>query len=162
MAEERKPIVKLPPVQQVSIVVEDMDRAIEYYSSIFGIGPFRVMEIDMEGAVLRGKPISTKIRAAFAKSGALQVELIQPVEGENIYTEFLESKGEGLHHLGFQVDDLDTMLAELAKVGIRPVFHKSYPYANTAFAYLNTDKIGGVIFELIGTRGAGRAERKEV
>jgi methylmalonyl-CoA/ethylmalonyl-CoA epimerase len=149
MTEQQKPRVKLPPVQQVSIVVKDMDKAIEYYSSTFGLGPFRVMDIDMEGVLLRGKPISTKIKVAFARSGSLQVELIQPVEGENIYTEFLDSKGEGLHHLGFQVDDLDGMLAELAKEGIQPVFRKGYPDRGIAFTYLNSDKIGGVIFELI-------------
>jgi methylmalonyl-CoA/ethylmalonyl-CoA epimerase len=160
MIEEREPRVKLPPVQQVCIVVEDMDRAIEYYRSIFGIGPFRVMDIDLEDVLQRGKPISTKIKVAFARSGPLQVELIQPVKGENIYTEFLDSKGEGLHHLGFRVDDLDAMLAELAKEGIEPVFYKAYPDAGAAFAYLNSDKIGGVMFELIGTKGAGRGEHE--
>jgi methylmalonyl-CoA/ethylmalonyl-CoA epimerase len=160
MIEEREPRVKLPPVQQVCIVVEDMDRAIEYYRSIFGIGPFRVMDIDLEDVLQRGKPISTKIKVAFARSGPLQVELIQPVKGENIYTEFLDSKGEGLHHLGFRVDDLDAMLAELAKEGIEPVFYKAYPDAGAVFAYLNSDKIGGVMFELIGTKGAGRGEHE--
>jgi len=160
MIEEQEPRVKLPPIQQVSIVVEDMDRAIEYYSSIFGIGPFRVIDIDLEGVLLRGKPVSTKIKVAFAKSGPLQVELIQPVEGKNIYTEFLDSKGEGLHHLGFQVDDLDAMLAELAEEGIEPVFYKAYPDAGAAFAYLNSDKVGGVMFELIGTRGTRRREHE--
>ena len=159
MTEAQKSIVKLPPVQQVSIVVEDMDRAIEYYSSIFGIGPFKAMDIGLEGVLQRGKPISTTIKVASAKSGPLQVELIQPVEGKNIYTEFLENKGEGLHHLGFQVDDMDAMLTELAKEDIKPVFHKCYPHRGTAFAYLNSDKIGGVIFELIESRGTGRAER---
>lgn len=156
MAEKQKPRVKLPPVQQVCIVVKDIDRAIEYYTSTFGMGPFRVSDVDMEGVLLRGRPISTKIKVAFAESGPLQVELIQPVEGKNIYTEFLDSKGEGLHHLGFQVDDLDAMLAELAKEGIEPVFHKSYPDLGIAFAYLNTDRIGGAIFELIEVKKRGK------
>jgi methylmalonyl-CoA/ethylmalonyl-CoA epimerase len=161
MTEQPKPRVKLPPVFQVSIVVKDMDRAIEYYSSTFGIGPFKVMDIGMEGVLLRGKPISTKIKVAFARSGPLQVELIQPVEGENIYTEFLDSKGEGLHHLGFQVDDLDAMLAELAKEGIQPVFYHSLPQLGAAFAYLNTDKIGGVIFELIEQKTVKREKDEQ-
>ena len=159
MTEEQKSRVKLPPVQQVSIVVKDMDRAIEYYSSTFGIGPFRVIDIDMKGVLLRGKPVRTKIKVAFARSGPLQIELIQPVEGKNIYTEFLDSKGEGLHHLGFQVDDLDGMLAELAKEGIQPVFYHSLPQLGAAFAYLNTDKIGGVMFELIEQKTREKRER---
>jgi methylmalonyl-CoA/ethylmalonyl-CoA epimerase len=159
MAKQQKPRVKLPPVQQVCIVVKDIGRAIEYYTSTFGMGPFRISDVDMEGVLLRGKPISTKIKVAFAESGPLQVELIQPVEGKNIYTEFLDSKGEGLHHLAFQIDDLDAMLAELAKEGIEPVFHKSYPELGIAFAYLNTDRIGGVIFELIEVKKRGKEKR---
>ena len=161
MTEEQESRVKLPPVQQIGIVVEDMDRAIEYFASAFGIGPFRVVDGGMEGVLWRGKPINAKLKVAFARSGPLQVELIQPVEGKNIYTEFLESKGEGLHHLGFQVDDLEAMLVELEKDGIEPIFHQSLPHLGIAFAYLNTDKIGGVIFELIERRrvGGGKDEQ---
>lgn len=149
MSEQQEPRVKLPPVEQIGIVVKDMDRAIEYYTSTFGWGPFSIHEVGMEGAMLRGRPTTAKIKVAFAQSGPVQLELIQPLEGENIYTEFLDGKGEGLHHLGFQVDDLDNILAELAKDGIEPVFHHSYPEVGISFAYLNTDRIGGVMFELI-------------
>jgi len=161
MAKQQEPRVKLPPVQQIGIVVKDMDKAIEHYASTFGIGPFRVIDGNMEGVLLRGKPINTKIKVAFAKSGPLQVELIQPVEGKNIYTEFLDSKGEGLHHLGFQVDDLEAMLVELAKEGIRPIFYQSLPYIGIAFAYLNSDKIGGVIFELIERKSVVREKDEQ-
>ena len=139
--------VMLPPVSQVCIVVKDIAKAAEYYTSTFGIGPFSIQEAKMEGVILRGKPTTTKIKVALAQSGSLQIELIQPVEGENPYAEFLASKGEGLHHLGFQVDDLDSIVAELAKEGIEPIFHHDFGFLS--FAYLNTDQIGGVIFELI-------------
>ena len=159
MAEQQEPPVKLPPVQQVCIVVKDIDRAIEYYTSTFGMGPFRTSDVDMEGVLLRGKPISTRIKVAFAESGPLQIELIQPVEGKNIYTEFLDSKGEGLHHLAFQVNDLDAMLAKLAKEGIEPIWHQRLPQFGIAFAYLNTDRIGGVIFELIEVKKREKEKR---
>ena len=159
MAKEQKPRVKLPPVQQACIVVKDIDRAIEYYTSTFGMGPFSVLDVDMEGVLLRGKPISAKIKVAFADSGPLQIELIQPVEGKSIYTEFLDSKGEGLHHLAFQVDDLDALLAELSKEGIEPIWHQRLPQFGIAFAYLNTARIGGVIFELIEVKKREKEKR---
>jgi methylmalonyl-CoA epimerase len=140
-------------------VVKDIDRAIQYYTSTFGMGPFSVLDVDMEGVLLRGKPTSAKIKVAFADSGPLQVELIQPVEGKSIYTEFLDSKGEGLHHLAFQVDDLDTMLTGLAKEGIEPIWQQRLPQFGIAFAYLNTDRIGGVIFELIEVKKQGKEKR---
>ncbi len=142
--------VVLPPVYQIGIVVRDIEKAAEYYTSTFGIGPFSIIDVDMEGVLLRGKPISTKIKAAFAQSGPIQIEFIQPVAGENIYTEFLADKGEGLHHLGFQIDDMDSTLATLAQEGIEPVFYKNLGFM--AFAYLNTDTIGGVMFELVWTK----------
>jgi methylmalonyl-CoA epimerase len=159
MTKQQKPVVKLPPIHQVCIVVKDIDRAIQYYTSTFGMGPFSVLDVDMEGVLLRGKPTSAKIKVAFADSGPLQIELIQPVEGKSIYTEFLDSKGEGLHHLAFQVDDMDTMLTGLAKEGIEPIWQQRLPQFGIAFAYLNTDRIGGVIFELIEVKKQGKEKR---
>lgn len=155
MSEQARPLVKLPAIEQVSLVVRDIDKTMEYYSSVFGIGPFRVINITLEGALQRGIPISSKIKVAFARSGTVQIELIQPLEGENIYTEFLKAKGEGLHHLGFRVDDLDSVLAELAKEGIEPLLYQKLPHLGAAFAYLSSDKVGGVLFELIERRSPG-------
>ena len=67
--------------------------------------------------------------------------------GENIYREFLEAKGEGLHHVGFSVTDLDDRLAELKKQGVGVLF--SGKTERASFAYLEPGKTGGVIFELI-------------
>lgn len=149
MSEQQEPRVKLPPVEQIGIVVKDMDRAIEYYTSTFGWGPFNVQELEMKGATYRGQQCDCRLKLAFAHSGPIEIELIQVVEGETPYTEFLREKGEGVQHLRFNVDDLDGVLAELAKDGIEPVFHHSYPEVGISFAYLNTDRIGGVMFELI-------------
>ena len=146
MAEQ--PRVKLPPVEQIGIVVKDVDKAIEYYSSNFGWGPFRVREVKLDEFIYRGKPGRCRLKIAFTKSGPIEIELIQVLEGETPHTEFLREKGEGLQHLRFRVDDLDKTLAELAKEGIHPIFHQHLPDLGTAFAYLNSDKIGGVMFEL--------------
>lgn len=145
MAEQLK--VKLPPVEQIGIVVKDVDKAIEFYSSIFGWGPFHVREANMEGFTYRGKKGSCRLKIALAKSGPIEIELIQVLKGETPHTEFLRERGEGLQHLRFRVDDLDATLPELAKEGIYPVFHQRVA-PGVAFAYINSDKIGGVMFEL--------------
>lgn len=143
--------IVLPPVSQVGIVVRDIEKTVALYYSTFGIGPFAIVpEVKFEGVILRGSPINAKIKVAFAQSGPLQIELIQPLEGENIYTEFLDTRGEGLHHLGFQVDDFDSMLAEFKSKDIEPVFWLNLGWM--AFAYLNTETIGGVMFELLWSK----------
>jgi 4-hydroxyphenylpyruvate dioxygenase-like putative hemolysin len=155
MTEQQESRVKLPPVDQIGIVVKDMDRAIEYYQSTFGWGPFSVMELELKGFTYRGKTGDCRLKLAMGKSGPMEIELIQVLEGETPHTEFLREKGEGIQHLRCCVDDLDSILAELAKDGIEPVFHHSFPEMGIAFAYLNSDKIGGVMLELLQIKGTG-------
>lgn len=138
---------KLPPVSQIGIVVKDIEKSADYYAARFDIGPFSIMEVDLDGAVLRGKPASIRMKVGFAQSGPVQLELIQPLSGDNIYTEFLAAKGEGIHHLGFQVEDFDAMLAAFAREGVEPVFYRNRD--GFAFAYMDTEKIGGVMVELL-------------
>ena len=152
---EQESRVKLPPVDQIGIVVKDMDKAIEYYQSIFGWGPFSVMETELNGFTYRGKTGDCRLKLAMGNSGSMEIELIQVLEGETPHSEFLREKGEGIQHLRCCVDDLDSILAELAKDGIEPVFHHSFPEMGVAFAYLNSDKIGGVMLELLQIKGPG-------
>ena len=147
--EGKVPRIKLPPMEQIGIVVEDIDRAIEYYSSVFGWGPFEVMDSGSIPYTLRGQVNKAHLKLAFARSGPLEIELIQVLEGETPHTESLKQRGEGIHHLRFHVDDLDSMLVELAKDGIKPVWEHKFPQLGISFAYLDSDQIGGVMFELI-------------
>jgi catechol 2,3-dioxygenase-like lactoylglutathione lyase family enzyme len=150
--------LSLPPLSQVGVVVRDVDRTATFYHSTFGIGPFGIIpEVKFEGALLRGRPTSTSIKVAFAQSGPIQIELIQPLEGQNIYTEFLAAKGEGLHHLGFEVDDFHGHLAYFKSKGIDPIFWHNMGWM--AFAYLGTDKIGGVMIELLWYQKQQQAKR---
>jgi len=148
MSEQPKPFVKLPKVSQLGYVVADIERACKYYESTLGIGPFcPPFEVDMSGATFRGKPVQTKIKVAFVQSGDVQIELIQPVEGKNPYTEYLAKHGDGIHHLGFTVADMEAMKAEFAAAGLQPVFY--HDMVVMEFAYYDTSGIGGVMTELL-------------
>jgi len=116
--------------------------------SIFGTGPFSpVIDVNMDGALLRGEPIDTTIKVAFVQSGDVQIELIQPVSGENLYTEFLETRGEGIHHLGYQVDELDAMKAVFTRKVGEPVFQRDMGVME--FAYFDTSEVGGLMIEFL-------------
>jgi 4-hydroxyphenylpyruvate dioxygenase-like putative hemolysin len=138
----------LPPVYQLGYVVSDIERACKHYEAVFGTGPFSdVIDVNMDGAILRGKPVDTTIKVAFVESGDIQIELIQPVEGKNLYTEFLETRGEGIHHLGYQVEDMAAMKAVFAgKVG-EPIFHRDMGIME--FAYYDTSEVGGLMIEFL-------------
>jgi hypothetical protein len=75
------------------------------------------------------------------------MELIQAESGDNIYWEFFEKHGEGLHHLGFVVDDLDAELAKAKEQGIPVLMYGKVD--GGGFAYLDSTETGGVIMELL-------------
>ena len=92
MAKQQEPRVKLPPVSQIGIVVKDMDKAIEYYSSTFGWGPFNVLDIELKEFTYKGEPGDCRLKVALARSGPVEIELIQVLEGETPHLEFLREK----------------------------------------------------------------------
>ena len=154
MEDKRGPTVRLPPVDQIGIVVKDIDPVVEYYTSLFGLGPFEVREVELKGFIYQDEPHDCRLRVAFTQSGLVQIELIQILEGQSPHSEFLQQKGEGLQHLRFLVKDCPAVLARLAEAGIKPVWHRGVP----VFGYLNTDQIGGVMFELVDARQMKRRE----
>ncbi len=143
--------IKLPALCQIGVVVKDLDKTMEYYTSTFGIGPWRVIGVERKEVLVHEQKSSYKARIAFASLGPVEIELIQLISGRAIYSDFLEEGREGLHHLGFFVsgEEKESMLASLAGEGIRVTEGAKTVLHPGSYAYLNTDKIGGVIFELI-------------
>lgn len=142
--------IKLPPVEQVGIVVNNVDQAIERFGSVFGWGPFNVSEVELQGSLYRGQPTDCKLRMAFSQeTNPIEIELIENLEGETLYTEFLKKHGEGIHHLRYTVDDLDGKLAKMKKHGVEPIWSHSYPELGISFVYMDTEKVCGVMLELL-------------
>jgi methylmalonyl-CoA/ethylmalonyl-CoA epimerase len=157
VTEKKEPSIALPPVDHIGFVVEDVDRAVDYYSSVFGWGPFETVEsAEMKGVNYRGRKADCRLKSATGKSGSVGIELIQVLEGETPHREFLKEDRQGLHHLAFRVDNLDAILVRLAEDGIEPIWNKDFGVIS--FAYLDSDKTGGVIFELIEYRNPGGKE----
>jgi len=132
--------LQLKTVDQISIAVKDIDKVIESWSSMFGIGPWSFTDIG--GTDAKGR--SWKARMAFAYLGPVQIELVQPVEGRIFQSRFLDNFGEGLQHLGFYVDDVDGEVSNLVAQGAKLLLTDP-----GNFAYLESGGPGGVIFELM-------------
>ena len=134
------PELALKAVDQVSFAVKDIDETIESWSSMYGIGPWTFAENGGKDA--KGRP--WKIRMAFAYLGPVQIELVQCTVGRIFQSRFLDTWGEGLHHLGFYVDDLDAQVEKLVAKGAKLFVHDP-----GRFAYLDSGGPGGAIFELM-------------
>jgi methylmalonyl-CoA/ethylmalonyl-CoA epimerase len=144
MEAERR--IELPPLRQLGIVVEDLEKTRANLERHFEIGPFHVFEFDQKAFVADGSEISSRIKVGLAEAGPVQIELIQPIRGENIYTEFLARRGEGLHHLAYEVDSF-AIVEALVRAGARKVFH--YDYGGFAFAYLDVPGFGDTPLEFL-------------
>ena len=135
----------------MGIVVHDLDKSIENYQNAFGIGPWGIMNIDssiFSDMTYNGRPVQHRFRAAFAMVGPLQLELIQPVEGDNIFSDFLKEHGEGLHHLGhLRVSNLDEAIETFEKEDFPCLQSGRYP--GGGYAFMDTVKTLGVIIELL-------------
>jgi methylmalonyl-CoA/ethylmalonyl-CoA epimerase len=139
--------LELPPMSQIGIVVKDMDKTIKYYEKVLGLGPFVRPDITYKEKRYHGKPVDSEWLMGFCSLGSVELELIQPITGPTIYHDFLQEKGEGLHHLGFDVKDIERKLILCAEMGIKVI--QGGQGATSHFEYLDTAEIGGVIFELI-------------
>ncbi len=142
-----EPAVGLPPVEQIGIVVRNVDQAVEFFTSVFGWGPFQIRESEMKGFTYDGRRGDCRLKMAFARSGDIEIELIEVLEGETPHTDFLRRHGEGMQHLRFRVDDFDGMIAALAKKGVEPLWSQRFP-GIAAFAYMKAEKTSGLMVEL--------------
>jgi methylmalonyl-CoA/ethylmalonyl-CoA epimerase len=149
-ADDVKQHLQLPGVGQIGVVVEDVDRAIAFYESVFGLGPWDIREVGAPNVWDRGQEKQIKARLAFATVGQVEIELIQILEGDSLHVEFLRKHGEGLHHLGFFVRDFQAKLEQAEAMGLEVL--QVDPFRQ-AYAYLDTRQTGGIIFELIAPLG---------
>ena len=151
-ARERLPISNWN-FRGIGIAVKDMDKLVEYYQYL-GLGTFRPEVMFDSSSIsdfqVNGKPSDTivKARTRIAQVGPVAYEFTQPLEGDTIYKESLDKRGEGVNDFVFTVDDLDKETAKLAEKGV-PVIRSGNPRNGGAFAYFDTRKVGNMMMKLI-------------
>ena len=134
---------------QVALIVRDLDAAMRTYFDEYGIGPWSVYEFDSDNVRdmrSRGEPVAWSWRLAVAQVGQVQWELVEPLDGDSIYAQFLSEHGPGLHHVGVAVASYEDALAEAARRGQDVLLGGEYKGID--FAYLATDDDLGVITEI--------------
>lgn len=133
MSEEIRQQLDLPDLDQVGFVVRDMELALALYEPMFG--PFAMMEPGPIEYDYRGAKETCEMRLAFGKSGDVEIELIEWISGGCPHKEFLDAGREGMHHLRFIVDTLETKVAEAEVIGYESIWTTRYG-EGLAVAYL--------------------------
>jgi methylmalonyl-CoA/ethylmalonyl-CoA epimerase len=139
---------------QVGCVVADLDRSIDVLTKVFGIGPFRCVDWPPVGREdmnrqYYGRSADFTARMAFAEIGAVELELIQPLSGESIWLDFLREHGGGIHHIRYNVEDMDTLVQYLAGQGIGVSQQASGIRPGTQWANFDTEALIGFTIEVM-------------
>jgi catechol 2,3-dioxygenase-like lactoylglutathione lyase family enzyme len=137
-------------VFQVAYAVHDIQAAQSFFKETLGVHKFFVIEnATMKEQFYRGQPVECRQHIAFGYAGTMQIELVQTLSGENTFTEFLRQRGQGVHHLGIQVADLDRATQDMIEHhGFELVEYGAIGQA-TRFSYLDTRAAIGTYIELV-------------
>ena len=147
---------------QVGAVVQDLDQSIKVLSEVVGIGPWRVVSWPPEGRTdmnraYHGEAGEFTARMAFAELGPIELELVQPVSGASIWADFLAEHGPGLHHIRFNVPEIEPVIAHFAGHGIQVTQSASGIRQGTSWANFDTERLIGFTIEVMrpvpGTSG---------
>ena len=153
-------------VAQIAFVVDDLDRTVENYYRLFGVGPWHFYTYEkpfVPRMTRHGEPADYAMRIALSYFGDTRVELIEQKRGDTVYREFAERHGYGIHHLGVLVDDMAEAIAQAEAAGIAMVQDGAGfgPDGDGHYAYLDTEEAIGTTIELI-ERPKGRKEPEKV
>jgi methylmalonyl-CoA/ethylmalonyl-CoA epimerase len=133
-----------PGLFQQAYVVDDITGAQAAMQAMLGCSAFATLPATDLDYDLRGETVSCAMELAFARSGNVQIELLQPVRGKGLHVEFLATNGPGAHHLGFLVDDLEAVVAGTAYERIM-----GSQFGSLTFCYLDTFADLGLYVELV-------------
>ncbi len=131
---------------QVAVIVDDVDRAVEFLTAV-GLGPFEVKTGVHPAARIHGEKKAYEAKLAFSMQGQVQLELIQPLTGDNIYKEQRDAWGPSMHHVQVVVDDLDAAMARFEAMGVEVTTYDRFK-AGGGIAFVNTQPLGGILIEL--------------
>ena len=137
-------VVRLNRFLHIGHVVTDRDAAIARYEATFGVSVALREVLDEQG-----------VEAVALEAGSSVIELIQPVSPESAVARFLDRRGEGLHHVAYEVDDLHATLAELAGDGVDLIDREPrVGLGGHHIAFLHPRSTGGVLTELVEAEDA--------
>ncbi len=128
-------------IDHVAIIVHNIEQALAFYQDTLGIKPGEIKEVPTE-----------QVRIAFLPlggPGGSEIELIEPTTPDSSLSRFLEKRGEGLHHICLEVENIDAALAEMQEQGV-PVLDKQPRIAAGGRAiFIHPKGTNGVLLELL-------------
>ncbi len=125
-------------INHIAIAVNNLEEAAKFYQTVMGLTLSGVEVVSAQ-----------KTKVGFFKIGESNIELVQPAEPDSPLVKFLETKGQGIHHICLEVDDVEAEVKSFLEKGATRVDQKPRPGAhNTKVAFVHPKSSGGVLIEL--------------
>jgi methylmalonyl-CoA/ethylmalonyl-CoA epimerase len=125
-------------IEHIGIAVKNLEESVKYYENIFGLKCYAIEEVKDQ-----------KVKTAFFKIGETKLELLESTQPDGPIAKFIEKKGEGVHHIAFAVNDLESSLSEVSNKGIQLVDQQPRKGAEGLnIAFLHPKSTFGVLTEL--------------
>lgn len=130
-----KPVNK---IAHIGIAVKKIDHVLPFYMDALGLQLEKITAVEGEG-----------MRIAFLKIGESRIELLEPSHEGSLIQEFIDKNGEGIHHIAFEVDNIEQRLTHLKREGVQLIDKQKRPGAEDAnVAFIHPKAASGVLFEL--------------
>ena len=125
-------------IEHIGIAVKDLEKANKLYAQLFGKPHYKVEEVASEG-----------VNTSFFKVGENKIELLEATNNNSAIAKFIEKKGEGIHHIAFDVEDIEKEILRLKKEGFKIINETPKQGAdNKLVAFLHPKSTNGVLIEL--------------
>jgi methylmalonyl-CoA/ethylmalonyl-CoA epimerase len=140
-------------IVQIAIVVRDVEKYAKNYAEFFGVEVPEIIISETEDKAktsYRGRPTKARVKQAFFRFNNTRIELLEPVGGPSTWKDFLDSNGEGVHHIAFEVKGMDDRIAEMRDRGIKLVQQGRWTsYTGGRYVYFDTNDRLAVMLELL-------------
>ncbi|WP_066072011.1 VOC family protein [Neobacillus soli] len=149
---EKKPLAGNNVVNQIAFVVRDIEQASAAFAKLLGIPKpnwFLTGDHNVSKVVFRGQPSGSRSKLVFINTPTVQIELIEPNQDPGTMREFLDTVGEGIHHIAFDVDSIKARLPVFEENGYPLLQSGEFTSSDGRYVYVDTFKEHKTLVELL-------------
>ena len=129
-------------IEHIGIAVKNIEESNELFGNLFGEPNYKMEEVESEG-----------VKTSFFKVGENKIELLEATKNDSPIAKFIKKKGEGIHHIAFDVDDIESEIKRLTNRGFTVLNENPKQGAdNKLVAFLHPKSTNGVLIELCQER----------
>ena len=140
-------------IVQIGIVVRDVEKYAKSYAEFFGVEVPGIIISETEETAktsYHGRPTKARVKQAFFNFDNISLELLEPVGGPSTWKDFLDSNGEGVHHIAFEIKGMDDQIARMQGRGINLIQQGRWTNGSGGrYAYFDSNDNLAVILELL-------------